>query len=121
MERRAEAVFAHLDRLGYGSLLEGVLRGIESGWFQGEIAESAYQLERKLNDGRHLLVGVNVATQDGDEAPEILRIGPEVEEAQLKRLALVKADRDDAAVDAALARVRSDAADPEIGRASCRE
>ncbi|HMG27363.1 MAG TPA: methylmalonyl-CoA mutase family protein [Acidimicrobiia bacterium] len=114
MERRAEAVFAHLDGLGDGSMLEGVFHGIESGWFQGEIAESAYELERKLNDGRHLVVGVNVATQGGDEVPEILRIGPEVEETQLKRLARLKADRDDAAVDAALARVRGDAADPDV-------
>jgi methylmalonyl-CoA mutase, N-terminal domain len=114
MERRAEAVFAHLDRLGDGSLLEGVFRAIESGWFQAEIAESAYELERKLNDGRHLVVGVNVATQGGDQQPEILRIGPEVEETQLKRLARVKGDRDGAAVDAALARVRADAADPDV-------
>jgi methylmalonyl-CoA mutase N-terminal domain/subunit len=114
MERQAEAVFAHLDRLGDGSLLEGVLEAIESGWFQGEIAESAYELERKLNDGRHLLVGVNVATTGGDQELEILRIGPEVEEAQLKRLARVKADRDSAAVDAALAHVRVDAAQPDV-------
>jgi methylmalonyl-CoA mutase N-terminal domain/subunit len=114
MERQAEAVFAHLDRLGGGSMLEGVFQGIESGWFQGEIAESAYELERKLNDGRHLMVGVNVATTGGDEQLDILRIGPEVEEAQLKRLAQVKADRDGAVVDAALARVRADAADPEV-------
>jgi methylmalonyl-CoA mutase N-terminal domain/subunit len=57
---------------------------------------------------------VNVATAGGDDQPEILRIGPEVEEAQLKRLARVKADRDNAAVDAALVRVRSDAADPGV-------
>jgi methylmalonyl-CoA mutase N-terminal domain/subunit len=114
IERQAEAVFTYLERLGDGSLLEGALRAIESGWFQGEIAESAYELERKLNDGRHLVVGVNVATQGGDEQPDILRIGPEVEEAQLKRLARVKADRDDAAVDGALARVRADAAEPDV-------
>jgi methylmalonyl-CoA mutase, N-terminal domain len=114
MERRAEAVFDHLDRLGDGSLLEGVFRAIESGWFQAEVGESAYELERKLNDGRHLLVGVNVATQGGDQQPEILRIGPEVEETQLKRLARVKGDRDDAAVDAVLARVRADAAEPDV-------
>ena len=114
MERQAEAVFDHLDRLGDGSLLEGVFRAIESGWFQGEIAESAYELERKLNDGRHLVVGVNVATQGGDQQPEILRIGPEVEETQLKRLARVKGDRDGRAVDAALARVRADAAEPDV-------
>src|SRR5437870_3949560 len=114
LESQAEAVFAHLDRLGDGSLLEGVFRAIESGWFQGEIAESAYELERKLNDGRHLLVGVNVATAGGDQEVEILRIGPEVEETQLKRLAREKADRDSGAVDAALARVRADAAEPDV-------
>jgi methylmalonyl-CoA mutase N-terminal domain/subunit len=115
MERRAEEVFAHLDRLGDGSMLEGVLRGVEEGWFQREIGDSAYELERKLNDGRHLLVGVNTATDGNDEAPpETLHIGPEVEEAQLKRLAQVKGDRDSARVDAALSKVRADAADPTV-------
>jgi methylmalonyl-CoA mutase N-terminal domain/subunit len=114
MERRAEEVFAYLDRLGDGSLLEGVFQAIESGWFQREIAESAYELERKLNDGRHLLVGVNIATAGGDQELEILRIGPEVEESQLKRLARAKADRDGAAVEAALGRVRADATEADV-------
>jgi methylmalonyl-CoA mutase N-terminal domain/subunit len=115
MERRAEDVFAHLDRLGDGSMLEGVLRGVEEGWFQREIGDSAYELERKLNDGRHLLVGVNTATDGNDEAPpETLHIGPEVEESQLKRLAQVKGDRDSDRVDAALSKVRVDAADPTL-------
>ena len=48
MERQAEEIFAHLDELGDGSMLEGVLVGIEQGWFQGEIAEAAYDFERKL-------------------------------------------------------------------------
>jgi methylmalonyl-CoA mutase, N-terminal domain len=96
-------------------MLEGVLRGVEEGWFQREIADSAYELERKLNDGRHQLVGVNVATEGNDDAPpEILHIGPEVEESQLKRLAQVKADRDGERVEAALARVSADAADPVV-------
>jgi methylmalonyl-CoA mutase N-terminal domain/subunit len=115
MERRAEEVFAHLDRLGDGSMREGVLRAIEEGWFQREITDSAYELERKLNDGRHLVVGVNTATEGNDEPPpELLHIGRRVEEAQLKRLAEVKSDRDADQVDAALARVRSDAADPAV-------
>jgi methylmalonyl-CoA mutase, N-terminal domain len=115
LERRAEQVFSHLEHLGDGSMLEGVLRAVENGWFQREIADSAYELERKLNDGRHLLVGVNTATEGNDEPPpEILHIGPEVEEAQLKRLAQVKADRDGEAVEVALTRVRADAADPDV-------
>jgi methylmalonyl-CoA mutase N-terminal domain/subunit len=113
MERRAEAIFAQLDESGGGSMLEGALRGVESGWFQREIADAAYELERKLNDGRHLVVGVNFAFEGNEEAPpEILRIGPEVEEAQLKRLAKVKADRDDEQVRTALDAVRAAASEP---------
>jgi methylmalonyl-CoA mutase N-terminal domain/subunit len=115
VEAHAEELFAHLDALGDGSMLEGVLRGIEEGWFQGEIADSAYELERKLNDGRHVVVGVTDFFDGNDEPPpEILRIGPEAEELQLKRLAAVKHDRNSERVDGALARVRADAADPAV-------
>jgi methylmalonyl-CoA mutase N-terminal domain/subunit len=112
LEAAAEEVFAHLDTLGDGSLLEGCLRAVEDGWFQGEIADSAYELERKLNRGDHVVVGVNAFLEGNDEPPPpTLRIGPEVEDQQLKRLAAVKADRDDAAVVAALDRVRADASE----------
>jgi methylmalonyl-CoA mutase N-terminal domain/subunit len=110
MEREAEELFAHVDALGGGSMLEGTLTGIEQGWFQGEIAQAAYDVERKLNDGRHVIVGVNTFTEGNDDAPpEILKITRESEDAQLKRLAAVKADRDAEAVESALARVRADA------------
>jgi methylmalonyl-CoA mutase N-terminal domain/subunit len=73
-----------------------------------EIAEAAYQLEKKINTGRRVVVGVNRFTDAGDDDPlATLRIGPEVEERQLKRLDDVKAGRSAAAVDAALAAVRS--------------
>jgi len=115
VERRAEEIFAHLDHLGGGSMLEGVLRAIENGWFQGEIADSAYTAEHRLNAGRDTVVGVTAFTEGNDEEPPpTLRIGPEVEELQTKRLAKVKADRDQSAVDAALARLAADAADPAI-------
>jgi methylmalonyl-CoA mutase, N-terminal domain len=113
MERRAEDVFAHLDRLGDGSMEQGVLAAVDDGWFMGEIADAAYDLERKVNAGRHLVVGVNTATEGNDEPPPpTLQIGPEVEELQLKRLASIKAERDGERVEAALARVRADAAEP---------
>jgi methylmalonyl-CoA mutase N-terminal domain/subunit len=113
VERRAEEVFAHLDELGDGSMLEGVLRGIEQGWFQHEIADAAYELERKLNDGRHVVVGVNAFLDGNDDPPpELLRIGAEAEELQLKRLEAVKQARDEDAVTVAIADVRDAAADP---------
>ncbi|MCU1462388.1 MAG: icmA [Acidimicrobiales bacterium] len=110
MERQAEAVFAHLDELGEGSMLQGVYAGIDNGYFQGEIAEAAYQLEKKINSGRRIVVGVNRFTESDDEPLEVLLIGPDVEERQLKRLTNVRHDRNADAVDAALDRVRDTAA-----------
>ncbi len=114
MERQAEVVFAHLEDLGHGSLLEGVIAGIEEGWFQGEIADSAYAFQRKLRDGRWILVGVNGFTEGDDASPTTLYIDDEVEEKQLKRLAEVKQARSDEAVASALDRVRADAATADV-------
>ena len=113
LERRAEEVFAHLEDLGDGSILEGVYAGIESGWFAGEIADSAYRYEREVNAGQRIVVGVNAFT-DGDdpESRSLLRIGQDTEDLQRKRLAAVKQGRDAAAVAVALARVAADAAEP---------
>jgi len=107
MERRAEAVFAHLDELGGGSILEGVYAGIENGWFQGEIADAAYQLEKKVNTGQRVIVGVNRFTESDGDPLDILHIGHDVEDRQLKRLDTVKAERSDDAVRTALVGVRA--------------
>jgi methylmalonyl-CoA mutase, N-terminal domain len=113
MERRAEEVFAHLLELGGGSILEGVYAGIESGWFVSRIADAAYRFEREVNAGRRIVVGVNAFTDGNDErAGDTLRIDPAVEDLQLRRLAAVRAGRDEAAVAAALAALGAGAADP---------
>jgi len=115
LEAQAEAIFATLADRGDGSILEGVYAGIDDGWFQGEIAEAAYQFERKLNRGRRVLVGANAFTEAGDDPPlELLRITHEHEQAQVKRLGAVKADRDAEAVRVALEAVRADAARAEV-------
>jgi methylmalonyl-CoA mutase, N-terminal domain len=113
IERRAEEVFSHLLEVGDGSILEGVYEGIESGWFTGEIAESAYRLAREVDAGRRIVVGVNAFTEgEGSRVVERLRVDPSVEEHQLRRLAALRAERDGAAVAAALAEVGAAAADP---------
>jgi methylmalonyl-CoA mutase N-terminal domain/subunit len=112
MERQAEAIFAHLDDLGNGSILEGVYAGIENGYFVGEIADAAYRFEREVNNGQRIIVGVNAFTEGDDPDKQLLRIDAETEEYQRKRLADVKLRRDDDAVRAALAEVGATAADP---------
>ena len=115
VERQAEEIFAHLDELGSGSILEGVIKGIEENWFQGKIADSSYELERKFNADRRTIIGVNRFTEGNDEDEiDLLQITNEDEARQIKRLDAVRHDRDEAAVAEALARLAREAADPEI-------
>ncbi len=115
MERRAESIFSKLLEDGNGSILDGVLANIESGWFQAEIAESAYQFERKVSGRRRLVVGVNSFTEGNEEPlPPMLYIDPEVEVQQKKRLEEVRRARSQAAVTESLERIKADAARPEV-------
>ncbi len=114
MERRAEAVFAHLDELGSGSILEGVYAGIDNGYFVGEIADASYRFEREVNAGRRIIVGVNEFTDGDDAGTELLRIEQATEDHQRSRLDSVKHERDQRAVDDALAAVTAAAADSTV-------
>jgi methylmalonyl-CoA mutase N-terminal domain/subunit len=107
LEAEAEAMFAHIDAAGDGSMLEGAFRLIDEGWYQSAIADSAYEFEKKVNSGRRLIVSVNAFTEGNDsDRVELLRITQEDEQRQIKRLHEVKSDRDQAAVDEALVLLR---------------
>ena len=114
MERQAEAVFAELDERGHGSLLDGVVDAIEQGWFQREIAEAAYDFQRRVDRGQRIVVGVNAFTDGDDAPPPTLSIDPVVEVRQLARLHEVKTARSSDAVEDALTQVGKDAADPSV-------
>jgi methylmalonyl-CoA mutase N-terminal domain/subunit len=114
LERQAETTFAYLDELGCGSMLDGVIEGIEDGWFQRAIADSAYDFQRKLHEHRWLLVGVNAFTDGDDVGPTTLYVDTAVERRQLERLRSVKSARDRRTVESCLGRIRRDAADPTV-------
>ena len=92
MERGAQRYFDQIDEQG------GVLRCIENGFFQREIADAAFEFERKLEANERIIVGVN-AYKDGEggEVPT-LRIGPDTEQGQVRRVKAVRARRDDTSV-----------------------
>ncbi len=113
MERQAEAIFAHIDNLGDGSMLEGAYAGIDNGYYVGEIADAAYRFEREINAGRRIVVGVNDFTEGDDSDNDTLYIGAEVEEYQLKRLGDVKQKRDAEAVQSALNNLVAVASTPD--------
>ncbi|HAN07090.1 MAG TPA: methylmalonyl-CoA mutase [Acidimicrobiaceae bacterium] len=103
LEAEAEQMFAHIDSNGDGSMLEGAFRLIDEGWYQGNIADAAYEFEKKINSGRRVVVGVNEFTEGNDEDQiDLLKISREDEVKQIKSLHQVKADRDQMAVDRSL-------------------
>src|SRR5712672_890433 len=103
MEAEAEAIFARIREMSAdGSMTDGILQGIENGWFTGEIAEASFAYQQKLEKGEKKIVGVNCHMNTVAEPLEILRISPEVEREQVKLLAARRAERDQRAVDATL-------------------
>ncbi len=99
MERRAGEHLRRIEELG------GMLRAVEQGYPQREIAESAYRHQREIESGERIVVGVN-AFQAGDEEPiPTLRIDESAARAQVERLRGVRASRSAASAGAALAAV----------------
>ena len=117
MEAEAEAVFAQIRRMGersgraagadadhpIGPMTSGILRGIEDGWFIGEIADAAFAYQTALEKGEKKIVGVNCHTQTTARELEILRVGHEVERDQVQELSQRRTARDDARVRRAVA------------------
>ncbi len=106
MEKDAEAYFEKIDSLG------GVIPAIEAGFFQREIAEAAYRYQQELDRKEKIIVGVNDHVESNEQISiPILLISPEVEVKQRKRLAEVRASRDQVRVLETLGALRAAAED----------
>jgi methylmalonyl-CoA mutase N-terminal domain/subunit len=104
LERQAYEYFERIDELG------GVIAAIEQNFMQREIADAAFRYQSEVERGARVIVGVNRYQQADEQPIEILRIDPALEAKQIARVQSVRARRDGAAVEAALARLRADAA-----------
>ncbi len=101
MEKEAEAYFEKIDALG------GVIPAIEAGFFQREIAESAYYYQKELDHKRKIIVGVNDFVEENEKIDiPILVISPGVEKKQRQRLADVRQSRDSVKVEETLNALR---------------
>ena len=107
IEREARAYIEHIDGLG------GMVRAIELGYPQREIAEAAYVYQQQIDRGEKTVVGVNRYQVPEERPLELLRVPLEVEERQTERVRRVKRERDGARARAALARVRAAATSGE--------
>ena len=101
VERAAWKYLERVDELG------GAVSAIEAGFMQGEIEQAAYSYAKAVDDGEKVLVGVNRFIDDEPEPSEVFPIDPALQKAQVERTRSVRAERDQAAVEAALAEVQA--------------
>jgi len=99
LEAAARELLEEIEALG------GTLAAIEAGFQQRQIQESSYQVQRAIEDGSQVVVGVNRFQDEGHRTPPLQRIDPDGERRQVEGLRRVRAERDPAAWDAALRRV----------------
>src|SRR5215472_9746196 len=99
VEEEALRIMAEVDERG------GAVAVIESGWMQRRIAESAYRLQQRVESGERAVVGVNRFQTNGGDQVEIVKIGPKHQEAQVAALRLLRAERDNGAVERCLDRL----------------
>src|SRR5207249_5690989 len=85
LEREAEALFAEINSIG------GVVRGIETGWFQRQIAQSAAAFQRQVETGDKITVGVNEFLSDDDHSAEVLKVSHDAEDKQRRVLSSLRA------------------------------
>jgi len=87
LEREAEGLFAEIEAQG------GVVKAIESGWFQRQIAHSSMRFQAELEQGRRTIVGVNDFVEEAEAPVEILKVGNEAEQTQRERMSRLRASR----------------------------
>jgi len=101
LEEEAESLFAEIDRIG------GVVRGLETGWLQRKIAESAARQQWEIEQHRRVIVGVNEFVTDEPELTiPLLRVGEDVDASQRERLGKLRRERDNAGCQQALDALR---------------
>jgi len=104
LEQEAYDYFSRIDELG------GMVAAVQQNFPQREIADAAFELQREYDTRERILVGVNDYVEEDERELPILRIDPELERKQIGRVQAVRARRDGAAVEQALAELRSAAA-----------
>jgi methylmalonyl-CoA mutase N-terminal domain/subunit len=104
MEASAYQYFKKIDELG------GMVEAVKRNYPQREIADAAFTHQREVDSGERIVVGVNRYQLQQEQPIPTLRVDPALERKQIGRLEAVRAQRDGAAVEAALAKLREDAA-----------
>jgi methylmalonyl-CoA mutase N-terminal domain/subunit len=104
LERQAYEYFDRIEQLG------GVVAAIKENFFQAEIADAAFRYQREVEAEERVVVGVNRYKLEAEPEVELHRVDPALETEQIARVRELRGRRDSAAVEAALTRLKEDAA-----------
>ncbi|CAI1493267.1 Ribosomal protein L11 methyltransferase [Thermococcus nautili] len=85
----------------------GMMRAIERGYIQKEIADAAYKYQKEIEEGKRIIVGVNKFQTDEPLEVEILKVDPSIREKQIERLKKLRSERDSKKVEEALDKLRN--------------
>jgi methylmalonyl-CoA mutase N-terminal domain/subunit len=107
IEALAGLYISRIDTMG------GTLRAIESGFIQGEIQKAAYDFQRAVETKEQIVVGVNEFVAEEERGVPTLRMDDDIERTQIARLNALRAKRDSARVNSALAELQRRAATTE--------
>ncbi|MFT4880322.1 MAG: methylmalonyl-CoA mutase N-terminal domain/subunit [Natronomonas sp.] len=107
MEAEAREYIEEIKGMGDGSVRDGILRGIDDGYFEREIQDASYEYQQRVERGEEVVVGVNEYTIEEDTRPETMSVDTETQNRQRERLARTKEKRDERAVETALDGVRA--------------
>ena len=102
MEEEILEYIEEIKEMGDGSVRDGVLQGIDDGYFLREIQDSSYEYQQRVERGEEVVVGVNEYTMEEDTSPDILQVDETTRDRQLERLERVKEERDDDEVEECL-------------------
>jgi methylmalonyl-CoA mutase N-terminal domain/subunit len=97
VEAAAQSYLDRIDEMG------GAVAAIEARFMQDEIESAAYSFAKAVDDGEKVVIGVNLFSDADKEAADVFPIDPALQQAQIDRTKRVRAERDQVAVDAALA------------------
>jgi methylmalonyl-CoA mutase N-terminal domain/subunit len=95
MEAEIMGYIEEIREMGDGSVRDGVLAGIDTGYFHREIQEASYEYQQRVDAGEEVVVGVNQYQIDDDPDLDILHVDEDTRDRQLDRLERVKDERDD--------------------------
>lgn len=108
IEEEAMKYIEKIERMG------GMMRAIERGYIQKEIADSAYKYQKEIEEGKRIIVGVNKFVVDEPIEVEILKVDPSIRDKQIERLKKLRSERDNKKVEEALDKLRNAAEKEDV-------